>query len=473
MAAEVTHCQNTIITSMSTTNNLAQTRTLPSLRSLELGIASFNVRGLRSTTKRQSLARDMKAYSLDFAGLQETKINTTLTEKLPGNYVLRSFPLSTRHHGIGFIVSPRLEPHLKRYWSVSERIGIAEFVLPVTKGSRSNSIYITVVYGPHSKLCADDPQTRENFYDCLDRAWKQTNKGRALNFITGDFNSKVGCKQSFEEDCIGVHSKGIRNENGQALIDWLMQHQLFICNTAFQHPSRHRTTWEGRFKPPGSSTTVPVYNTIDYIVIPTKYRRLLRDSRSYAGTETSSDHRLVVSRIQLRGMYKLWHKKTTTKSNNIAVSEIVHQMPKRIKYIHRVQESINDYQQKEEVKESAQTRLDTIRNIVTSAAQETVGVIPHNNIYRGINFDSELATKSKEQRNLRLQISNCKEDQLKISLKRKRNQLQHEIRRIALNRAKTILDERASEVERYKDGAQMFKAMKMLLPPITTNSDNS
>ena len=35
---------------------------------------------------------------------------------------------------------------------------------------------------------------------------------------------------------MGVHGKGIHNENDQALVDWLLQRQLFLCNTAFQHP---------------------------------------------------------------------------------------------------------------------------------------------------------------------------------------------------------------------------------------------
>ena len=84
---------------------------------------------------------------------------------------------------------------------------------------------------------------------------------------------------------MGVHGKGTHKENGQALVDWLLQHQLFLCNTAFQHLSRHRTIWEGHFKPPGCSTTVPVYNTIDYIVTSCRYPSLLRDSRSYVGTD--------------------------------------------------------------------------------------------------------------------------------------------------------------------------------------------
>ena len=65
------------------------------------------------------------------------------------------------------------------------------------------------------------------------------------------------------------------------MIDWLLQHQLFLCNTAFQHSSQHPTTWEGRFKPPGAPLSVPVYNTIDFVITPVKYRSLLYDSPSY------------------------------------------------------------------------------------------------------------------------------------------------------------------------------------------------
>ena len=55
-------------------------RTLPSLLlwSMEIGIATFSVHRLQSATKWQSLVRNTKAYSLDFIGLQETKITNTL-----------------------------------------------------------------------------------------------------------------------------------------------------------------------------------------------------------------------------------------------------------------------------------------------------------------------------------------------------------------------------------------------------------
>ena len=266
-----------------------------------------------------------------------------------------------------------------------------------------------------------------------------SNKRRRIsNFILGDFNSKVGCRQSADEDCIGAHGKGKLNEYGQTLIDWSLQHHLFLCNTAFQHSSRHHTTWEGRFKPPEASLTVPVYNTIDFVIAPTKYCSLLFDSRSYAGTETTSDHRLVVSRIHLSNMYKLWHKKSSQPPKCIAVHDLTYHHPKRTEYIHRVKDCIAA----STPNKSAQERLNNIRQILTTAAKEMVGLVSHHSHHNQNQFDSEICAKSKEQRNLRLMIFNCIGDEARCSLKQKRNRLQHEIRKLTLKRANADLKEK-------------------------------
>ena len=224
------------------------------IRSTKLGIATFNVRGLQSALNRQSLARDTKAYSIDIAGLQETKITTSIVQKLLGSYVLCCFREATRRHGIAFVASPKLDSHLRRFWSVSDRVGVAEFHLPTSNGAKPSKLFIIVAYGPHTRLCSENQQTRD-FYK----------KRHISNFHRWRLQLyTAGCQQSDEEDCTGEHGKG-GNENRQIPIDWLLQHHLFLCNTALQHSIRHRTTWEGCFKPPGTPLTVPVYNTIDFV----------------------------------------------------------------------------------------------------------------------------------------------------------------------------------------------------------------
>jgi len=116
-------------------------------------------------------------------------------------------------------------------------------------------------------------------------------------FILGDFNSKLG-KLSNDEidqglsDFVGKFSIGERNENGSCLLDFVINNDLFVCNTAFQHKSRHLTTFTGyisdpKKSDPSSNNTVPFYNMIDYILCKRRFKKTLVDARAYKGTKKS------------------------------------------------------------------------------------------------------------------------------------------------------------------------------------------
>ena len=129
---------------------------------------------------------------------------------------------------------------------------------------------------------SENPQLRDTFYSDLHKVVSNT-PSRFQLFICGDFNSKLGIRSIEDEDaglssCIGAHGKGKRNNNGEALIEFLLLNGLFACNTAFQHASRHKTSWTGwikdRHAPPHSAATKPVYNQIDYILCKTTAKPL-------------------------------------------------------------------------------------------------------------------------------------------------------------------------------------------------------
>lgn len=105
-----------------------------------------------------------------------------------------------------------------------------------------------------------------------------------------------------------------------------------------------------------------------------------------------------------------------------------------------------------------------MHHIVLPAAQAALGMITRYSNHNGGHFNTNIVAMAREQRDLRFRISNCRDDQLKVGLKQNRNQLQDEIRQLVLKRANAILDARATEVEKHKDGVQMFNAMKQLIP---------
>ena len=82
-------------------------------------------------------------------------------------------------------------------------------------------------------------------------------------------------------------------------------------------------------------------------------------------------------------MYKIWHKKTTPTSERIAVQDPTYHHPKRAAYIYRVRDSITTYTPNK----SAQESLNNIRQILTTAAQETVGLVSQHSHHHQNEFD--------------------------------------------------------------------------------------
>ena len=93
--------------------------------------------------------------------------------------------------------------------------------------------------------------------------------------------------------CIGSHSRGCRNDNGDALVEFATNHNRLMSNTCFQHVARHLTSREGRYQARGSDHSVPVYNQIDFILVKSIHRKFMTECRTYSGTQVASDLRLL------------------------------------------------------------------------------------------------------------------------------------------------------------------------------------
>ena len=162
-------------------------------------------------------------------------------------------------------------------------------------------------YAPTLITSTKDPKQREDFYDDLNSFIEKEKTGTLL-FIGGDFNAKTGTSNSIHPEVVGKFGKGLTNENGEHLIDMCASNKLLLTNTIFQHKMAHRTTWES----PGihENRRNPYRNQIDYVIVRQQHKLLIKNSRSYSGTNTFTDHRLVKTEIIAK-----WHKlkKTNTR----------------------------------------------------------------------------------------------------------------------------------------------------------------
>ena len=410
-------------------------------------IGTFNVRGLSSATKRDQLSEDLNKRHIDVCCIQETKCPGGF-DVVSGYYRLIGLPSMSRHYGLAFAVASYLEGKLLRYWSVSDRLAVLQLSL-----GRHSTLTVINAYGPTSQVTLHDQDTQDDFYSALDSVTTRYSSS-ALTLIAGDFNSKLGRKLTNERS-IGEHSCGVRNTNGTVLAGFLETHSLFACNTAFQHATRHKTTWQGQYRDATNGTIVPIYNTIDFVICHLSHKSLLTDSRAYAGTLLDSDHRLLIAQLDLSRLYYVWSENAQPPSAKHARynTEQLASGPLRAQFREAVSESLPEVNPNM----SASQKWDLLKGTLKSAAETTIGrsVPRHKNPHC-----QDMAALSETQRKLRLQINNTRNPARKQELKQQRNRILHAQRRRARDNASVRLDHLASEVERLHDGAKMFRAVQ-------------
>jgi hypothetical protein len=129
------------------------------------------------------------------------------------------------------------------------------------------------------------------FYEELDSVISSVPKPEKL-IILGDFNARVGTDHKIWDEILGVHGVGKCNSNGLLLLRLCAAHDLTITNTMFRLPTRNKTSWMH----PRSKQ----WHLIDYVITRKIDMRDVRVTKAMCGAECWTDHRLIVSKFNLR-----------------------------------------------------------------------------------------------------------------------------------------------------------------------------
>ena len=207
---------------------------------------------------------------------------------------------NSKYLGLGFLVQKSI--------SVTETCQVDDRIAYITVRKKNNyaskitqdgiKIYRTAkktadlvlinVHAPHMGCTLKNMETTEEFYKKLNSVVREM-KGKDL-IILGDFNAKIG-KNAGISHCMGAHSRGIMNTNGEFLLEFMTNNNLLASNTYFKHRACHITTYEQK------TAKYTIYNQIDYIILRQNRKQAMINARSHINHRIDSDHRLVTTSI--------------------------------------------------------------------------------------------------------------------------------------------------------------------------------
>ena len=357
-------------------------------------------------------------------------------------------------------ISPRMFDYVVCWTSISDRVSYMDLELPSRSG---NLIRCRIVnaYCPHKKLAHNNPNLLVNFYGQLKDAIAVPSNMEI--FVLGDFNSKLGrmaeSDKSFGFNCfMGNHGMGVRNEMGENLLDFLSEHDLFATNTSFQHAARHTTTFTGWRKDwsagRSSKKTRPVYSQIDFILCRSKSKPMLKDSRSYAGTLTYSDHRLVVTRVNFKDIC-LCNNRHSSSVQKFNTSELASNSSIQTKYRQALESTLSTVVPRQDPNEDLNNLLDSMK----TAAVQSVGVLKRR--LRNRSDDDEVKDLAYQRYLMRQQLNNNKSADrttLRSAINRLTNKIQKRLRDLRSAAAEAVYD----SVTNTTDSRRMFEAVRTL-----------
>lgn len=270
----------------------------------ETTIATWNIQGkVGDGDQKNKLIKEMKHKNVQICCLQETKCTANTFKNHDGTLIFVDHPHGY-NYGMGFYISSGWMEHIIGTESITNRISVIKFQLD-PQSSKPKVLTIINAYAPHSQRTIEQPEELETFYEKLRSTYEKYKRTSFRTFIAGDMNAKIGQQQDHTECFLGKYGKGTRNRHGHRMAEFLIEHELFAANTAFQHVGRHQTTWTGPHR-----KGAPVYNQIDYFILQQELvhkNEALINSRSYENLHFSSDHKIVVTKVSKKAIYKTKH----------------------------------------------------------------------------------------------------------------------------------------------------------------------
>ena len=176
--------------------------------------------------------------------------------------------------GVGILVKREWADKVVKVARYSERCMSVKMVI----GGRM--FVVLSAYAPQIGRSEDE---KERFYEELNTVMKSFSDREEV-ILAGDFNGHLGKASDGYESVHGGKGHGIRNREGERVLDFATQWNMCICNTWFFKEEKCKFTYEsGQWK-----------SMIDLVLVSKKQRKFVQDIKTIKGEECVKQHKLVV-----------------------------------------------------------------------------------------------------------------------------------------------------------------------------------
>ena len=410
-----------------------------------LRIGNWNVRTMYSVGKTAQVVREMQRYNLDILGISECRWSGSGRLKTrTGETILYSGRDDNIHQsGVALVMTKQTAGCLEGWVPVSDRIVTARFT------SRFIKTTVVQVYAPTNEA---DEETEDSFYDMLQRVADKIPRHDMI-MMMGDWNAKIGAKQEGENGVVGRHGFGDeRSENGVRFVSFCAANNLAIVSTMFPHKNIHKYIWTA---PNGRAR-----NQIDHVAVNGKFKRSVRDTRSYRGADCGSDHNLVITtvRLRLRGIVRNTRNSRRYDTAKLIIPEVRQQF--QIKLRNRFSCLADESAEGNE--QDIETRWTNIKESYKKTAEEVLG-------YRKKQSKPWISAASwkkiNERRSCKAKVDSTRSERLKATYREEFQAKDKEVKKQLRRDRRNWIDQIASDAEKAAKTGNMkavFDATRQL-----------
>ena len=270
----------------------------------EIYIATLNVRGMveERNVKQLEIETWMTKHRIDVCAIQETHVgdSSKQTRQFFTWYYSGGKRGGTIHEGTAFVIKNELLKYVHDAVPINERVQTIIF-----KGAIP--ISIITAYAP---TAAATDQLKEHFYNKLTQATKKS-KSKGFVMVLGDFNARVQTKLSEYETMVGPYTFDKNNtrieqqhhsviDNQENLLAYAANTEQRLMNTFFYKQEEKLITYkEDKAHLGGPPYNRSKYETLDYVLVPNRWKNTIKDVESDVHAEINSDHYPMKIRVQI------------------------------------------------------------------------------------------------------------------------------------------------------------------------------